>query len=416
VSFAPGADLPRLRPARYNPFRAEFLADPYTVYARLRTETPVYRDRRFGWIVSRYDDVAALSRDPRLSARRPLADEPVPSALSAIDAEVRELRGLQSRWLLCTDPPEHTRLRALVSGAFTPRRVEAMRQRIQQVVDELLDRVAPTGRMELVADFAYPLPATVVAELLGVPLAERDAFKERSDAIAEGFNWTETSVRAAHRAQLELTDYITRLAAEKRRQPGDDLVSALLATGSGSDKLTEEELVATCVMLLFGGHETTTFFLANAVLALLEHPEQAARLRCEPALIDSAVEELLRYNSPTQASFRRAAVDLEVHSHHISRGEHVLLLLGSANRDPARFEEPDRLDLGRPDNRHLAFSVGPHFCLGAALARLEGQVGLQTLLRRFPTLLLETSSIEWKPNVFLRGPRALPIALGSWPG
>jgi cytochrome P450 len=223
VSFASGADLARLRPARYNPFRAEFLADPYAVYARLRTETPVYRDRRFGWIVSRYDDVATLSRDPRLSARRPLADESVPSALSAIDAEVRELRGMQSRWLLCTDPPEHTRLRALVSGAFTPRRVEAMRQRIQQLVDDLLDRVAPAGRMELVADFAYPLPATVIAELLGVPLAERDAFKERSDAIAEGFNWTETSVGAAHRAQLELTDCITRLAAEKppaRRRPG----------------------------------------------------------------------------------------------------------------------------------------------------------------------------------------------------
>jgi cytochrome P450 len=165
-------------------------------------------------------------------------------------------------------------------------------------------------------------------------------------------------------------------------------------------------------MLLFGGHETTTFFLANAVLALLEHPAPAARLRHEPALIDRAVEELLRYNSPTQASFRRAAVDLELHGQHISRGEHVLLLLGSANRDPARFDEPDRLDLGRPDNRHLAFSVGPHFCLGAALARLEGQVALQTLLRRFPTLRLETSTIEWKPNVFLRGPRTLPVACG----
>lgn len=393
----------------YHPLHLAVLADPYPSYHRLRAESPVLRDRRFGWVLTRYDDVAAILRDPRASARRPLPDEPIPAQLRPLAREVREIRHLQSSWLLCTDPPRHTRLRALVQAAFTPRVVDAMRRRVQQVVDELLGAVQSAGRMDVIADLAYPLPATIIADLLGVPPADRDAFKGWSDAIAAGFTVTVAATREAYDGQVALTAYMRRLIDRRRAEPADDLLGAVIRAEADGTALSEEELLATCAMLLFAGHETTTHLIGNGVLALLRHPEQLERLRAEPALIGRAVEELLRYDGPAQVTFRRAAADVDIGGTRVEPGDHLYLLLGAANRDPDQFPHPDELDLGRQDNRHLGFAHGPHYCLGAALARLEAQAAVGTLLDRFRGLRLATEKPAWRRNHVLRGLTALPV-------
>ena len=395
---------------RFNPLRADIVANPYPSYAHLREESPVHWDRRFGWIVSRYTDVAAALRDPRLSAQRPAPEDPVPPHLQRIADKVRDVRLIQSRWLLCSDPPQHTRLRSVVGAAFGGRLIERIRSRIQHIVDELLDSVEERGTLNVIADLAYPLPVTVIAELLGMPLADREMFKAWSDDVGQSFNWMVPTLERAYASQRALLDYFQDLVAQRRRAPGEDLLSALMSDEQGS-QLTEDELLATCVFLLFAGHETTTNLIGNSVLALLRHPRQLQRLQADPALIGTAVEELLRFDSPVQTAFRRATVDFELHGQHIRQSDHVLLLLGAANRDPAQFENPDTLDLGRRENRHLAFSLGPHFCLGAALARLEGQIAIQTLFKRFPSIELDTANLEWRPNVLLRGLESLPVRL-----
>lgn len=394
---------------RFHPLRADVLVDPYPTYARLREEAPVLWDRRFGWVVFGYEDVAASLKDPRLSARRPGPDDPIPRLLQPIASEVRELRYRQGQWLLCTDAPDHTRLRTLLGAAFSPRMVQRMRLRIQDIVNGLLDRAHGAREFDLIADFAYPLPATIIAELLGVPTADLDLFKSWSDDLAGSFTWAPDTMRRAHAAIEELTAYVGGLVARQRQAPGDTLLGALLQAQTEGAGLGDEELVAQGVMLLFAAHETITGLIGNATLALLRHPDQLARLRTKPPLIESAVEELLRFDSPTQATFRSVAADVELRGQHLRQGEPVLLMLGSANRDPVQFVEPDALDLGRRDNRHLAFSHGPHFCLGAALARLEGRVALATLVRRFPNLRLLETELRWRPNVFLRGLESLLV-------
>ena len=384
----------------------------------MRAADPVYRERRFGWVLTRYDDIAWALRAPHLSAHRPLPDEPVPQPLAAIADEVRALRRLQSLWMLYSDPPQHTRLRALVGAAFTPRVVDGMRTRIQAIVDGLIDAVEPTGQMDVIADLAYPLPTTVIADLLGLPTADRARFKQWSDDIAAGFflivgRETAAAVRRAYESQNALATYFRELVAERRAHPRDDLLSALVAAEADGAMLGEDELLATCVLLLFAGHETTTNLIGNGVLALLEHADQFERLRQERALLGSAVEEFLRYDGPVQATARRATVGFELHGTRVDPGDYLLLVLGAANHDPAQFAEPDRLDLGRADNRHLAFSLGPHFCLGAALARLEAYVAFETLLRRLPRLRAGPAPPVRRPDFFLRGLASLPVAFGS---
>jgi pimeloyl-[acyl-carrier protein] synthase len=365
-------------------------------------------DRRFGWLVFTYEDVAAGLKDPRLSARRPSAEDPIPRVLQPIAADVRELRSRQGKWLLCADPPRHTRLRGLIGTAFSPRIVERLRPHVQNVVDVLLDHAAKARRLDVIADLAYPLPATIIAELLGVPSIDLDQFKAWSDDIAGSFTLAPETMRRANAALRDLTAYVAGLVAEHRLKPGDTLLDDLLSQ-SASDALDEEELLAQCVMLLFAGHETTTNLIGNGALALLRNPDQMARLQTMPDLIESAVEELLRFDSPTQATFRSVAEDFELRGQHLRRGEPVLLMLGSANRDPAQFAEPDTLDLLRRDNRHLAFSHGPHFCLGAALARLEAQSAIGAMLRRMPHLALQTDTPQWRPAFTLRGLQTLPV-------
>jgi len=388
----------------------DFLADPYPVYHRLRAEDPVHRHPFGFYVLTRYDDVAAFLRDARfgkggyqalIQSRFGAGPDGPRLALS----------------MLFRDPPDHTRLRALVSKAFTPRVVETLRGRIQGIVDRLLERVADAPRMEVIEDLAYPLPVTVISELLGVPVGDGDTVKGWSRDVARALDAIALPVgpdviERGRRAMDEMTGYFRDLIGERRRRPGADLLSGLVEAEEAGDRLTERELLATCVLLYVAGHETTVNLIGNGLLALLRHPEERRRLQDDPGLLSAAIEELLRYDGPVQRTGRMAACDTEIGGVPIPAGSLVLGLLGAANRDPSRFTEPDRLDLGRAEPRHLAFGSGIHYCLGAPLARLEGQVAIGTVLRRFPALALAVERPTWRPSSTLRGLEALPVVLG----
>jgi cytochrome P450 len=312
-----------------------------------------------------------------------------------------------------TDPPAHTRIRNLVNKAFTLRRVEGLRPRIQAVVDELLDPFPVGSDMDFVRDFAEPLPITVIAELLGVPAVDRERFKSWStvlgtllDPVASDFGLKDLEASFA-----DMTEYFESLFERKRREPGDDLVSALVAVEESGDALSSTELLSVCALILGAGHETTTNLLGNAVVALLRNPGERKRLTDDPGLIDSAVEEFLRYDSPVQATDRIARETCVIGGYEVTPGTPVVLLLGAGNRDPEIFEDPDRLDLGRRDNRHLSFSQGVHFCLGAQLARAEAQIALNSLLARYPRFRGDADPPSWRSSIVLRGPAALPLSL-----
>jgi cytochrome P450 len=395
----------------FNPFLPEFRADPYPFYRRLQAKHRVFRGRLLGGtcFLPRYDDVVAVLGDARFSVDRPQAD---------VFRRLQPFRGLSPEFtqaimntLLMTDPPAHTRMRRLVNKAFTPRVVEGLRGRVQALVDELLDAAAARRHMELVHDLAYPLPVTVIAELLGIPVADRARFKEWSDQLAvllDPLQATE-GLRPTERAFEEIAAYMCPIFAERRRSPRDDLISALVAVEDQGQTLNEIELLSLTMLILGAGHETTTNLIANAVLALLRNRGERRRLQDDPSLIGSAVEEFLRYDSPVQMTDRVATVDCEIAGQPIRRGTIVGLLLGAANRDPARFADPDRLDVGRQDNHHVSFGHGAHFCLGAALARVEAQIVIATLLRRFPGFDGDQHPKEWKRSVVLRGPTTLRL-------
>ncbi len=395
----------------FNPFLPAFRADPYPFYRTLRAKHRVYVSRALGGVclLPRYDDVVAVLGDARFSVDRPQAD---------VFRRLQPFRGLSPELtqgilsaLLMIDPPAHTRLRRMVNKAFTPRVVEGLRARIQALVDELLDAVAARREMELIHDLAYPLPVTVIAELLGIPAADRDRFKQWSDTLAVLLDPLQAvdGLAPTDRAYGEIVAYLRPIFAERRQAPRDDLISALVAVEDQGQTLNETELLSLCMLILGAGHETTTNLIANAVLALLRNPGERRRLQDDPSLIGSAVEEFLRYDSPVQTTDRVATVDCEVAGHAIRKGAVVALLLGAANRDPARFPDPDRLDLGRQENHHVSFGHGAHFCLGAALARIEAQITIATLLRRFPDLDGDRAPKEWKRSLVLRGPTALRL-------
>ncbi len=397
---------------RYNPFHPDFLADPYRAYRRLRESAPVYRHPVLRvWFLSRHADCQAVLRDPRFSVDRSRVKAP-PGMNPARSLSPDFVEAIQCS-LLMLDPPGHTRIRHLVNKAFTLRAVERLRPRLETLVEELLDRVEPAGEMEFVRDFASPLPVTVIAELLGVPEEDRGPLKRWSDdltALLDPFH-APGGLAGAQRAFQGAQRSFAKLFAERRRAPRDDLLSALVSAEERGDVLSEAELLSVCMLILGAGHETTTNLLGNAMLALLAHPQERERLDADPSLIKTAVEELLRFDSPVQATDRVALEDLEIDGHAIRGGQLVVTLLGSANRDPERFPDPDRLDLGRGDNAHLAFGLGTHFCLGAQLARLEAQVALPALLRRFPDLSGPSEPPARVPSMLLRGPSALPLRL-----
>ena len=387
----------------FDPRSPAFRADPYPYYDMLRAAAPLfYWDAWDVWFFSRYDDCNALLRDARFG--RGDAGYEVP-------AEQRALVDMQERWMLLKNPPDHTRLRGLVHKAFTPRIVEQMRSRIQAITDDLLDRAAGSGRADLIAALAYPLPVTVIAELLGIPAGDHDQFHAWSDDLARSLDLTEDPevYNRASRSAETLTAYLREIIARRRRQPQDDLLSALIAAEEGGGHLTEDELFATCALLLVAGHETTVNLIGNGLLALLRHPDQLKRLRAEPTLIRPAIEELLRNDSPVQLTGRMALTDVELRGQKIRAGQQVVFLLGAANHDPARFADPHALDIAREPNPHLAFGSGIHYCLGAPLARLEGQIAIGTALRRFPNLALAGDAPAYRDNLTLRGLRSLPV-------
>lgn len=396
---------------RFDPLTPEMLADPYPVLRQLREQEPVHRsDAIGGWVLTRYDDVLAALRDPRLSADR---ITPYMNRLTEEKRAQQSAIGSLGHWMVFTDPPDHTRLRSLVTKAFTPRVVEGLRGYIQQVVDELLDAVQARGEMDVIADFAYPLPATVIATMIGAPPEDRDKFREWSDGLAEFVGGAlGASDRREHAQQClsELSAYFREIIEQRRAHPRDDLMSGLIAAHDAQDKLTEDELVATCVLLRFAGHETTTNLIGSGLLALLRTPEQLSLLREDPSLIVSAVEEFLRYDGPVQAAARVALESVEVSGTVIPKGHRVFPLLTAADRDPAHFAEPDRLEITREPNRHLAFGYGIHFCIGAPLARLEAQLAINTLLRRAPELRLSDDEPAWKETFLLRGLKSLAVA------
>lgn len=392
--------------------RPEFKADPFAFYARLRAEAPVYRtvlpNKQPVWLISRYDDVVAAFKDERLVKERTNAMTPEQIKQAPwIPGVFKPL----TRNMLDLDAPEHTRLRTLVHKAFTPRLIEDMRARVQVIAHELLDRVESRGRMELIRDYALPLPLRVIIEVLGVPVTDQDKFSRWSANFV-----TVTSNLDMLKAVPNIwffMRYLRRLYRARRQNPQADLITALALAEEGGDQFTEDEFVAMVFLLLTAGHETTVNLIAAGTLALLENPQELAVLRADPSLARSTVEELLRFTSPVErATERYAREDITLHGVTIPRGELVLLVLASANRDENHFAEPDRLDITRTPNRHLAFGQGIHYCLGAPLARLEGAIALNTLLARLPALQLAhpAHSLRWRKGMVVRGPVALPVA------
>jgi cytochrome P450 len=390
----------------FNPMDPEFLADPYPTYHRLREEDPVHHSPMDFWVLTRYEDVAAVLRDPRF------IKEPIVSMVAArFGVSVPPGVGLS---MLDRDPPDHTRLRSLVSKAFTPRVVDGLRPRIQTMVDDLITRAEAVGTMDLIEEFAYPIPVNVICEMLGVPVEDHERFKGWSLDIARGLDsvWLPPESEIPKRsgaARHAIGDYMRGLIAERRAAPRGDLLSALIAAEEAGDKLSEDELIATCILLLIAGHETTVNLIGNGTLALLRHPGELRRLRETPGLITSAVEELLRYDGPVQRTARITSTAVTIGGRTIPKGEMVMPFIGAADRDPTQFPDPDRLDLGRADNRHIAFGWGIHFCLGAPLARVEGQIAIDTLVRRLPRLALVNDEPEHRQSLTLRGLKALPV-------
>lgn len=390
-----------------------FYANPYPFYHQLRTEAPVSWSAALGgWVLTRYQDVIASLRDTRYfsSRGRMLA------ALERFPDDTRvALRPLEDHFavgLISSDPPDHTRLRALINKAFTPRVVEQLRPRIQALVDELLDVAQARGPIDLIRDLAYPLPATVIAELLGASPEDRDRFKVWSDGILsfQG-RGVVTPAQMAHAQThlLEMRAFLGDLLEQRRRAPREDLLSRLVEAESAGERLTEAELMTTCVTLLTAGHETTTNLIGNGLYTLLRYPDQLALLRANPALLPTAIEEMLRYESPLQRNPRRIAEDVVFGGQPMRQGDFVLQILGAANRDPAVFPDPDRFDIARQPNRHIAFGFGIHFCVGAPLARLEAPVAISTVLRRLPRLELAGPPVQWYEHGLLRGIRSLPV-------
>jgi cytochrome P450 len=397
----------------FDPLSPEFIRDPYPHYELLRRTDPVHLTPHAMYLVSRHADVSNVLRDKRFgkdfverSTRRygpKIMEEPIFRSMS--------------HWMLQQDPPDHSRLRSLVVKAFTARRVEDMRPRIQQVVDQTLDRVAPRGHMDLIEDFAFRLPVTIICDMLGIPEEHREVFYSGSrdgGRILDPVPMTPAEIAQGNAANAMAQMYFQQLFELRRKQPGDDLTTQLVQAEEDGSKLTNEELTANIILLFGAGHETTVNLIGNGLLALHRNPDQLALLKARPELITNAIEEFLRYDSSVQMTGRVTLEDIDdLGTKKIPRGESVLCLLGSANRDPAVYpDRPDRLDITRPNVRPLSFGGGIHFCLGAQLARIEAEIAISTLLRRLPDLRLDDAeNPEWRPTFVLRGLKRLPA---SW--
>jgi cytochrome P450 len=395
----------------FDPDDIGFVADPYPAYERLRDRAPIlYDEATDHWLVTRYDDVNALLRDRRfgrtylhVATHEEMGHEPPSPSLDPF-------WHLINHGILDMEPPDHTRVRRLVSKAFTPRMVESMRTPVQELTDELVDAVAGGGTFDLLPAIAEPLPVAVIAELLGVPRTDRHLLRPWSADICRMYELhpTEEDATVAVAASVEFSGYLRALSRERRAAPTGDLISELTLVVDEGERLTEDELIGTCVLLLNAGHEATVNVTGNGWWALFRTPDALDRLRAEPALVPSAVEELMRWDTPLQLFERWVLEDVEIHGMRVPRGAELGLVFGSANRDPAIFESPDELRLDREPNPHVTFGAGIHFCLGAPLARLELQTSFATVLRRLPNLVLAEEP-RWKPSYIIRGLESLLV-------
>lgn len=392
-----------LRELNINLLSPDFIADPYPTYDVLRATAPILYDPDWKlWFVSTYEDINTLLRDRRLGRDMDGAPKPDPRT---------PFGKLHHHSLMEKEPPDHTRLRSLVNKAFTPAQVEALRPHVMEIAHRLLDIVQPRGEMDLLADFAEPLPVMVIAELLGVPEEGRNKLRPWSRAIVAMYELAPTAEdeKRANQAVDEFSTYLQSLIAERRVAPRQDLISALIEAEEEGHRLSEDELIATCILMLNAGHEATVNAIANGMVALFRHPDQYEMLKRSPELIKTAVEEVLRYDTPLQLFRRWVREDVTYKGYRFEKGSQLALLYAAGNRDPARFADPHRFDITRQDNPHLGFGAGIHYCVGAPLARLEMQVAFQVLIERLPKLSLARETLEYRPNFVIRGLKALPV-------
>ncbi|MGG0857471.1 cytochrome P450 family protein [Metabacillus fastidiosus] len=388
-----------------NLFTKEFTKDPYRTYAELRDTDPIcktlFPDGQYGWMITKYEDAVEVLKDLRF-----IKD------FSKLIGGKMEYESIFTHNMLFSDPPDHKRLRGLVQQAFTPRMVTGMRERIQEITDELLSKVSNNNKMNLIDDFAFPLPIIVICEILGVPTEDRDKFRLWTTSLIEGSNGEHAEDIAIH--MQEFTEYLGERFAKVRLNPGEDLISQLIAAEDEGEKLTEKELYGVVSLLIIAGHETTVNLIGNTILSLLEHPKQLKLLQDNPELIRTAIEESLRYNGPVEFSTSRwARESFEFKGKSINKGDLVIIALNSANHDPYQFKDPEIFDITREKSPHLAFGKGIHLCLGAPLARLEGEIAINSLLERFPNikLAIDREELEWRPGMIVRGVKEIPLSL-----
>ncbi|MGG4146328.1 cytochrome P450 [Paenibacillus algorifonticola] len=385
-------------------FTPEFKQNPYPVYEKLRASNPIFKqffpNGHYGWIVTKYEDAVEVLKDPRF-----IKDIAKVSSI--------EQTSVIGKNMLFSDLPDHKRLRSFVQKGFTPQIIAGKREHIQKIADELLDAVAAGHTMNLIDDYAFHLPIIVICEILGIPAEDREQFRSWSNTIIEA-SFEESSREASLQAQDEFVAYLKERFDFVREHPSDDLISQLVVADESGDQLTEGELYGVVTLLIIAGHETTVNLIGNGVLALLEHPEQREQLLQHPEYIHGAIEEMLRYNGPVEFSTGRwASEDLEFKGHMMQKNDMVIVALDSANRDPEHFNQPDVFDISRGKSQHLAFGKGIHLCLGAPLARLEGEIAINTLLRRFPRLELQANiaELEWRPGMIVRGVKEIPLSI-----
>jgi cytochrome P450 len=397
-------------------FSEDILQDPYPTYARMHEEGPLHYvdvgSKWAVWSVFSHAECSSVAKDPRLSAKR--AQQmllPLPFSRQSEFSELARMLGL---WLIFMDPPEHTRLRKLLNKGFSPAAIEGLRPQVEVIVDRMLQSIKLGSEVDLMREFANPMPVTIILEMLGIPHELQDTFVDWSRAIAVfrgNPNRTVDQARAAQDALIALTEFFRKTVAERRRNKGNDLISLLIDIEEEGEVLTEEELYAQCIALLFAGHETTRNLIGNGMYTLLRHPQETAELRDKPESIRSAVEEILRFESPVQFTARVLKEDIEVCGQRIQKGWSILCMLGAANRDPKQFKDPNQLNLKRLNNQHLAFSAGPHFCIGSQLARLEGQIAILNLIQRFPKMALAGPRPEWAATFGFRGLKSLSVTV-----
>lgn len=404
--------------SKYNLYGDDFRRDPYCIYAQMRQHDPVWRrltsdGQTAIWLITRYEDGIKILRDHKRFVKN-LRNTRTPDELTAMPPDPPQIQ-LLSNHMLHLDGADHTRLRSLVNQAFTAKVVEEMEPRVRAIANELLDKVEPQGHMELIHDYALPLPIIVIAELLGIPAQDQHHFHRWSRAFvtpSPNAQASEKKLAKTGRQMQEFTDYFRQIFAQRQQDPQPDLITSLLQVEEDGDRLTESDLLSMLVLLIVTGHETAVNLIGNGMLALLNHPDQLAKLKQNPALIDSAIEEIVRYDCPVErATIRYAAEEITIHGQTIARGDIVYVVLGSLNRDPAQFPDPTTFNIERSDNKHLGFGIGPHYCLGAPLGRLEGRVGITELLRRFPDieLSLPPDELKWRAIPIMRGLQQMPL-------